>query len=182
MAEIVSFKSRVKTTLIECAKGYQKYYLEHNYLICSCAFHEKKYYIVQANETNFLHLTGVGTDLTPKEFFTKCMKGSLTEEDFDFFKKGKTEKEVIGSVRRKIKALPYMMNLWTDTTLVEEDFKKNTINCSFAAGNSFCTLGFSITSTVKPKSLLKGNELDLSKADSLLFVLRSSNKKSERSI
>ena len=35
-----------------------------------------------------------------------------------------------------------------------------------------CTLGFSISPTVKPKSLLKGNELDQSKAKKLSLVLR----------
>ena len=170
--EAVSFKTRVKNVLIQTAKQYNDYYLKYSYLLCSNAFHDNDFYIIQANETNFLHLTGVHTTLSPKDFFQKCHNTTLEETDFDFIKSGQTEKEVIGSVRRKINALPHIFNLMQDATLVEENFKKNTINCSFAAGSTYCTLGFSISKTVKPKTLLKGMELDYKKAEKLTLVLR----------
>lgn len=170
--ETVSFKTRVKNMLIESAKHYNDYYLKYSYLLCSNAFHDNDFYIIQANETNFLHLTGVHTILSPKEFFQKCYKATLDESDFDFVKEGKSEKEVIGSVRRKINALPHIFDLMQETTLVEENFKKNTISCSFGAGSTYCTLGFSISKTVKPKSLLKGMELDYARSEKLILVLR----------
>lgn len=170
--QIIPFKTRVKDELIINAKKYRGYYLQYDYLVCSQAFQKNTYYIIQAHENNFLHLTGVNTSLSSQQFFQKCELGSLTELDFDFQRSGKEEKEVIGSVRRKIKALPAIFGLFNSETLVEEDFQKNQISCSFAAADSVCTLGFSISSTVKPKSLLKGNELNQNKAKNLSLVLR----------
>lgn len=66
----------------------------------------------------------------------------MEECDFDFCKKGPNEKEVKGSVRRKINSLPSIMNMFSTETSVEEDFEKNRIRCSLAAGNVSATLGF----------------------------------------
>ena len=42
----------------------------------------------------------------------------------------------------------------------EESFKKNKVSCSFATADSNCTLGFSESEKARPKSLIKGNELE----------------------
>ena len=84
----------------------------------------------------------------------------------------KNEKEVKGSVRRKINSLPSIMNMFSTGTSVEEDFEKNRIRCSLAAGNVSAKLGFFVAGNAKPMTLLKGNELNLSKAKNLDFVLR----------
>lgn len=47
-----------------------------------------------------------------------------------------------GSVRRKINALSNLSSLFEAETLVEEDFVKNRVKCTFAAGKTACTLGF----------------------------------------
>lgn len=64
------------------------------------------------------------------------------------------------------------MNMFSVGTLVEEDFEKNRIRCSLAAGNVSATLGFVAAAKAKPMTLLKGNELNLSKAGNLDLVLR----------
>ncbi len=43
--------------------------------------------------------------LSTDQFFDKALNKSLTENDFDFTKKGQTEKMVKGSVRRKVRFL-----------------------------------------------------------------------------
>ena len=172
MAEQKSFKERVKNTLIQCAVSYKRYYVDYEYLICSSAFSKHSYYIISAHEDNFLHLTGIHTNLDAATFFERCYKGTLQETDFDFSKKGQNESEVKGSVRRKINSLPSIMNLFTISTSVEEDFNKNRIRCAFAAGTTSATLGFVVAGKAKPMTLLKGNELDSGKAKPIELVLR----------
>ena len=43
--------------------------------------------------------------LSADQFFDMALNKSLTENDFDFTKKGQTEKMVKGSVRRKVRFL-----------------------------------------------------------------------------
>lgn len=172
MEEQKSFSQHVKETVIQCADLYKKYYVEYEYLLCSKAFEKNEYYVVRAHEDNYLHLTRLHTNLDATSFFEKCYNGSLEECDFDFCKKGQNEKEVKGSVRRKINSLPSIMNMFSTGTSVEEDFEKNRIRCSLAAGNVSATLGFFVAGNAKPMTLLKGNELNLSKAKNLDLVLR----------
>lgn len=167
------FKERVCLEIIKAAENYKKVYLDYEYLICSEAFTTKKYYIVDAQKDNFMHLTGVHSRLSPQVFFDKCCQGTLSEEDFDFIKTGQEEKSVKGTVRRKIKVLPDMMSLFNAGLLAEEIFRKNKVICSFATANESCTLGFSESEKARPKSLIKGNELDDPKIVELVLRKKS---------
>ena len=167
-----SFKERVKETVISNAVSYKWSYVKYEYLLCSEAFKHSAYYIVSAHEDNYLHLTGLHTSLSAEDFFNKCLNGTLDETDFDFAKEGQNEKEVKGSVRRKINSLSDMMNMFSGSAMVEEDFVKNRIKCSFATASPGVTLGFIVAGKAKPMTLLKGNELDSSKARRLDLVLR----------
>jgi len=171
MEDKKSFKERVKETVINNAALYKWYYVNYEYLLCSKAFIKNDYYIVSAHEDNYLHLTGLHTNLSAEDFFNKCLNGTLEESDFDFVKTGQNEKEVKGSVRRKINSLSGMMNMFGGSTMIEEDFVKNRIRCSFATAVSDVTLGFFVSGKAKPMTLLKGNELDSSKAKRLDLVL-----------
>ena len=172
MEEQKSFKERVKESVIQNAYSYKKYFVDYEYLLCSAAFVKNEYYIVSAYEDNYLHLTGLHTNLPASTFFEKCYKRTLEEADFDFCKNGQNEKEVKGSVRRKINSLPSIMDMFSVGTTVEEDFEKNRIRCALAAGNVSATLGFVVAGKAKPMTLLKGNELNTSKAKKLDLVLR----------
>ena len=171
-----SFKERVKRELIKSSQKYTEIYVDYEYLICSDAFVKKAYYIVDAHEDNFQHLTGVHSNISPKDFFNKCYLGILTENDFDFIKKGQNEKSVKGTVRRKIQALSNMMKLFEDGLQAEENFKKNNVSCSFATADNSCTLGFSESEKVRPKSLIKGNELISSKQVELILRKKAGEK------
>lgn len=102
----------------------------------------------------------------------KCQDGTLEETDYSFVKRGQSETEVKGSVRRKINAFPSVIGIFSSGTCVEEDFNKNRIRCSAAAGNNECTLGFTFSTPSKPMTLLKGNQLDMTKSKPLELVLR----------
>lgn len=105
-----------------------------------------------------------------KHFFEKCNNGTLCEADFDFVKPNKSEKSVKGSVREKITVLPDMVRLFGKRLLVEDNFKKNKVECAFATSDNSCTLGFAVSG--RPKSLLKGNELESSKEKPVDLIFR----------
>ena len=154
-----SFKERVRQEMIKAAKQYKDIYVDYEYLICSEIFEKNDYYIIAAEEDNFQHLTGVHSKIDAKTFFNKCFDGTLTEVDFDLAKTGQNEKAAKGTVRRKIQVLPDMMTLMKSDVQVEEGFRKNRVVCSLATADGHCTLGFSESKKARPKSLIKGNEL-----------------------
>lgn len=154
-----SFKERVRQEIIKAAKQYKEIYVDYEYMICSTAFEKSDYYIIAAEEDNYQHLTGVHSQIDAKTFFNKCYEGTLAETDFDFVKTGQNEKAVKGTVRRKIQVLPDMMDIFKAGVQVEERFRKNKVTCSFATADGKCTLGFSESKKARPKSLIKGNEL-----------------------
>lgn len=168
-----SFKERVRQEIVKEVKKYKEIYVDYEYLICSEAFIKRNYYILDAEKDNFQHLTGVHSRVSAQVFFDKCVDGSLLEEDFDFIKRGQDERSVKGTVRRKIKALPGMMGLFREGLQAEEGFKKNRVVCSFAAADSNCTLGFTDSEKVRPKSLIWGNELKNPKPVELVLKRKS---------
>lgn len=169
----INFKTRVKNVAISESANYKKVYVDYEYLICSDAFVDKKYYVVTAKEDNYQHLIGINSLIKPKEFFNKCYNGTLTEDDFNFSKRGQNEKSVKGSVRRKISSISNIMSLFYDAkTLVEEPFYKNGVRCSFATSDNKCTLGFNGESKTYPKSLMKGNHLNGFSYKKISLVLR----------
>lgn len=176
--EKTSFKERVKNIAIAEAINYKRNYVDYEYLVCSSAFLLKNYYVLDAKEDNYQHLIGVHALIDPKDFFEKCYLGKLEETDFDFIKRGQSEKSVKGSVREKIKVLSNAMNIFNNNTIkIQESFSKNKVHCSFATSDNVCTLGFIDTGKSRPMTLLKGNDLDLNKAKDVSLVLRKSTGK-----
>ena len=174
-----TFVERVRKKAIKCAKKYKENFVDYDYLVCSKAFNKKAYYIISAKEDNYQHLTGVHANVSPREFFEKCYNGTLSTRDFDFLKRGQSEKSVKGSVREKIMVIEDTMELFKNTQIfAEEDFNKNKIFCSFATASKNFTLGFIDNIYSSPKSLLKNNQLkgDYKEVDLVLRKKRSKEK------
>ena len=164
------FKTRVKEAAIENAKLFKENFVDYEYCIFSDVLDESCY-ITKAFEGNYLHLVGVNTSLPAASFFKKCLDGTLLESDISFDKKGVGTNDLKGAVRDKIKVLPNMMSMFSDQALsVQANFKKNRIECAIASSDGTCTLGFSESG--HPKSLLKGDKLDISKKSDVALVLR----------
>lgn len=168
----ISFKRRVRDVIVFNAEVYRDVFVEYDYLLFSDAFVNNDYYIVSACVDNYKHLTGVHSEIPANEFFSKCLDHTLEEDDFDFIKIGQDEKAVKGSVRRKINVLPNIKNLFDSPIMVEEDFSKNYVKCSFAVADTICTLGFINVGTARPNTLLKNNTLDTGKSKPLELVMR----------
>lgn len=167
-----SFKERVAQVAIAQAKVYERAFLKYEYLLCSEAFTDKPYYIISAHADNYRHLVGVNTAISADDFFQKCLDGTLTESDFDFCKRGQTEKETKGSVRDKIIALPEFLSIMGKPLLAEESFVKNRVRCSFATTDRNVTIGFIAANKSKPMTLLRGDRLDSTKCATVDIVLR----------
>lgn len=170
--ENISFKERVKNVAIANALIYEETFVKYEYLVCSKAYDEG-YHIIKSDRSNYLHLIGIHTDLTAGQFFEKCVstdENQLKETDFDFIKAGRDENAVKGSVRKKIKVLSHIDNFFCQMLLTEERFKKNHVECAFATSDNCMTLGF--VKEGRPKTLLKGNELDALRQKEIDFVFR----------
>lgn len=61
---------------------------------------------------NFLHLTGFKTNLCADVFYSACLNGKLSENDFRFDDRGNTH--------RKLSVLPYLKNLLNGKGLIGE--------------------------------------------------------------
>lgn len=174
-----SFKQRVQKSAIKYAKEYNETFVKYDYLICSEVFHEKGYVEIKAEATNYLHLLGINTNLTAKEFFDKCLTEKLCEYDFDFNKSGQTESSVKGSVRQKIKVLPEMMEMLEGQLFVEKEFNKNKVFCAFATAKDTFTIGF--VETGRPKTLMKNNQLNKEKCKPVDLIIRKERKENKYS-
>jgi len=58
--------------------------LDKTIILESDKFDHQIKYIIKFNKDNFLHLTGVISKLSAKDFFDKCYDTPLVEDDFDY--------------------------------------------------------------------------------------------------
>lgn len=130
---------------------------------------------MKAYENNYLHLLGVHTTLNPKEFFCKCLDGTLNDEDFDFNFFGKNENEVKGTVRRKINSLKHLESFFENITGIEEKFGKGNVSCAIAGSDDAITIGYANSKSCVPMTLLKGNELSDKRIPCDLLLSKSAN-------
>jgi len=100
------------------------------------------------------------------------LNGTLKETDFDFSGKNRSEKEVIGSVRRKIQILPLISTFFACNLQAEENFSKGSVHCSLATADNQLTMGFVESDVLRPKTLLKKNELESSRSVDVSLILR----------
>ena len=155
----ISFKTKVRKQLVEAAKSYSKL-LNVKITASSNLFVVSDKYILRFYKTNFLHLTGVKTNLSAEEFFNRCFNESIMEENFDC----DSSKEIKGFVRQKLKHLVNFHSIFEQKLLFQEKFEKGKVSCTIATTNGECTIGFiDAKYCVRPKTILDKNHLDKSK-------------------
>lgn len=167
-----SFKERVCRAAINNAALYKSTFIDYEYCVFSSGL-STKYVTIKALESNYLHLVGVNTNLTADAFFKKCINRTLTQDDFDFLKRGVASGVLKGAVRDKIRVLDKMIGLLNSPDLkLQENFEHNKIHCAFASASNDCTLGYAASGY--PKSLLRGNYLNEKSLDIDLIVRKQS--------
>ena len=154
-----SFKTKVREKLVQAAGNYAKL-LDKEIILASDSFENTNLYIIRFFKSNFLHLTGVYTNLATEEFFEKCFDGSISENDFNI----EVTPEQKGLVRLKMKHLPFINSFFETGLLVQENFQKGSINCLVATSDGKCTIGFvDAKYHVRPKTILDKNHLQKDK-------------------
>ena len=157
--DIIPFKETIKIRLIESARKYQSL-INKKIIIASESFVMKKEYVVCFYETNFLHLTGIKTSLSPLDFFKKCFDGTICFTDFDC----DSTTQLKGLVRLKTRNLVNIDAFFDNEIEAQEDFEKGTIKCLLGASNNVCTIGFvDAKYCLRPKTILDKNHLDKNK-------------------
>ncbi len=150
-----SFKEIVRQKLLVAA---QEYFALINKIIVieSEDFTINKKYIIKFNKGNFLHLTGIISNLKANDFFEKCFNSSIKIDDIGYNEvKNKT------NIKNKLRCLLAISEMFNKELLVQEQFVKNRVICKIATSDGSFTIGFSGGSKfVYPMTVLNKNRLD----------------------
>ena len=165
--ETKSFKENVLDSILTGAKSYQGL-LGVDFIVRSEAFRFRDEYVIRFNADNFLHLTGVKTGLSPKEFFYKAAAGSLSLDDFDC----ESTSQLKGTVRLKARNIRNIGAFFDRTVAVQEKLVSGRVICLFAATDGAFTLGFTGGRVINPMSLLNKDKTDPALATSNFVIER----------
>lgn len=152
----MDFKTSVRDKLIKVAIEYKKI-TDCDFVLSSDLFVYKKEYILRFYNDNFLHLTGVITNLSANLFFDKCIKQTISIDDFVC----DSTSELKGKVKEKLKNLSDIGNFFDKELIFQEKFEKNRVKCNIASSDGKCTLGFINTkgSVHVPLTILNKNQI-----------------------
>lgn len=153
-----SFKENARQQLLVAAQEYFAL-LNKTITIESNDFEFQKKYIIKFNKSNFLHLTGVISNLKAADFFEKCYNSSISIDDFDYDEvKNKT------NIKNKLRCLATISTMFNKELFAQEHFEKNRVICKIATSDGSYTIGFiGGVHCVYPKTVLNKNRLNESK-------------------
>ena len=170
---VIQKKFNIKQALVDSAQSYFRL-LDCRIILKSMNFIQQDCYVLRFFKTNFLHLTGLKTNLSTEEFFNKCYDGTIMENDY-FLGLNNDRK----TVKRKLKNLVRIGQFFDYEIMVQEAFAKNQIVCKIATSDGKCTIGFvDAKYYLRPKTILANNHLDESKPSYLVkpFIDKLVNK------
>jgi hypothetical protein len=168
-----SFYERIKDEVIEASVAYESNYVLVDYLVVYGKDDKYSHVKIQAEKDNFLHLTGIMTNLKPNIFLEKCFTGTLIVSDINIPSTKIEEKSYKGTLRRKINVLKDFTNGIDSSYVIQENFVKNRVVCTIASTNLNLTIGFINTGNcLRPKSLISGDELDFTKKQNIFSILK----------
>ncbi|MBO4900794.1 MAG: hypothetical protein J5509_10955 [Lachnospiraceae bacterium] len=99
-------------TVIEAASNYERFLNNKSFLIVYKTEKGIEYVDVVFRSWHFLHLTGLKTKLSAKQFYETCLENKLSEKDLIFDNSGKAE--------QKLKVLPYLHDLLYHNCMIGE--------------------------------------------------------------
>lgn len=148
------FKTKIREQLVVAAKSYY-FLLDKSIILKSSEFKNQSTYILNFSKTNFLHLTGVITELQPTLFFEKCLNETIDENDFTY-----NDVKNKNTIKVKLRNLVNINSFFNKPIYVQEVFKKNKIICRIATADNKCTIGFTGGKiNLYPNTLLNNNHL-----------------------
>ena len=96
--------------IVNAAKEYELKLNNKHFLIVYQEESETKNVCVGFRDMNFLHMTGVKTRLAAQQFYSACLDGKLSENDFEIDDKGK--------VQQKLMVLPCLSELLYNNCMI----------------------------------------------------------------
>lgn len=120
--------------IIQAAQAYQNGLVGKTFMYVF----NKQQIEVTYKTSNFCHLTGVGTNLSAKDFFDKSRKGVLSETEIDF------SKHYIRDIKRKVNHLIDMANMVTSECLMLKDINTKSILLKYGVTDMVFSVCFDI--------------------------------------
>ena len=151
-SEAFMTKKEIIKIVVQCAKQYETELLNNTLkIICEDKHHHHMSIEVYFTERNFLHLTGVETDLSPEKFFDACIFNRIKTENINERNDGTTE--------LKLSVLPLLITKNLSANMVG-DYLQDGINLMTEeiAGNIRGCIGFvldKISGHYVPNTILK---------------------------
>lgn len=135
--------NEAKNIIISAAKEYEKKLNNKHFRIIYQDKKEVKMVEVGFRDINFLHLTGVATNLSAQVFYSACISGKLSVKDFSIDNKGK--------VQQKMMVLPYLSDLLYNNCMIGDFVNSGIcIKADYFVGNTkaILSVGFKFGTTV----------------------------------
>ena len=130
-------KQEALKIILNAAKCYEKNLRRMHFIIFYQDNKNLKSVEVGFRDLNFLHLTGVKTNLSAQLFYSSCIDGKLSEKDFEFDKQGK--------VQQKLEVLPHLSDLLYNSCMIGEFINSGIcLKADYFVGNTkvVLSLGF----------------------------------------
>ena len=132
MATKADKKNLIRQAIINSANIYSRNLAGKAFLYV----YEDEYFEVSVPIDHFLHLTGVETYLTAREFYRNAKRNKLTSKQFYF-----TSKHPYANAKKKLPCLARLPELTNDTVCILKDMKTLTIIYKLSVTNLEFTLG-----------------------------------------
>ncbi|MCQ2786956.1 MAG: PBECR4 domain-containing protein [Bacilli bacterium] len=127
-----------------------------DFILSSNLLKYQNQYIVRFRKENFLHLTGIETNIHPTLFYELALNGRLSSKVL-----GRHSKRYLRYVvKKKIMNLINIDSFFDNSIDIEEDFHKGVVYCLIATTNGNYTLGFIGKNECRPRTLLDDNQLN----------------------
>lgn len=150
-------KKKVLNIILSAAKNYDAYLKDRHFLLLFKSENRISQVEIGFRDSNFLHLTGVQSNLSAKKFYERCLNNRLSIKDFSLDKNGKTE--------QKLQVLPFLHTLPYNNCMIGEFVNSGIlIQADYFVGDSklILSLGFRHTGKIDiPVSLYKGDIREL---------------------
>lgn len=153
--------------IVDAAKEFNKKLNDKHFLIIYQECGQTKNVSVGFRDMNFLHMTGVTTKLSAQRFYSACLDGKLSENDFEIDNKGK--------VQQKLTVLPYLSELLYTNCMIGNFINSGIyIRADYFIGNTKAVLsvGFRIGKSVDfPVSLYSEDVRKLSQPTNKVLAI-----------
>lgn len=126
-------KKRALRIIVDAAKEYEKKLNDRHFLIVYQEMGRTRTVTVGFRDMNFLHMTGVRTKLSAQQFYSACLAGKLSENDFEIDTKGK--------VQQKLMVINYFPNLLYNPCMIGDFINSGICVCAdYFVGNTKAVL------------------------------------------